>query len=78
MDRYEANLLEANPDASKVAELVNIFTLLKRILEIQDLQHKLLKNESAPANDQSPDSFVLHSALFGDGISSSSENEPDE
>lgn len=78
MDRYEANLADASPDASKVAELVNIFTLLKRILEIQDLQQKLILLERASSHEQTTDSFILDPTLFGGGISGSAEDSSDE
>ncbi|MGF1574308.1 MAG: hypothetical protein ACFCU1_14730 [Sumerlaeia bacterium] len=78
LNSFEQQLEVAKPDASKVGELLNIFTLLKRILEIHDLQNKILKNESAPANDTTPESFVLDSALFGGGVQCVDEGESEE
>ncbi|MDX1972834.1 MAG: hypothetical protein SFY68_09925 [Candidatus Sumerlaeia bacterium] len=68
MDRYEANLPQAEPDASKIGELVNFFTLLKRILEIHEAQQKLLLLQQTVETESDPfTAFALPPHLLGLG-----------
>ncbi len=65
LDLFEAQLENARPDPSKTTELSNVFTICRRILEIEQLMQKLADKEEP--TDGAP-RFQVRSDVFGDGI----------
>lgn len=65
LDLFEEAIEDARPDPSKTAELANVFTICRRILEIEKLARQLDAQEEHA--HESPRGLV-DSNLFGDGI----------
>ena len=66
LDLYEAALDNAKPDASKTSELSNVFSMVKRIYEIETARLNLDQlEEKLDAHNAQP---LIDSELFGDGI----------
>ena len=64
LDLFEQALDDARPDASRTTELANIFTICRRILEIERLQSK----QEDSAEHACPAPYAMDPNLFGDGI----------
>jgi len=72
IDQFEENLEHAAPDPSKSSELANLFTIMRKLLEIKQLEQKLAANEEAQSDDEKKgtETFdILDPELFGRGIS---------
>lgn len=72
IDLFEENLENAAPDPSKSSELANLFTIMRKLLEIKQLEQKLAANEEAQTDDEKKgtETFdILDPELFGRGIS---------
>jgi len=64
LDIFGGALDEARPDPSKTTEFANVFTILKRIREIELLEHKL----DAETSNEGLSRLDLDRRLFGDGF----------
>jgi len=64
LERFEAALEDAAPDPSRTTELVNVFTILKRIREIEALERKL----AAEARHDDTGFAALDPNLFGEAV----------
>ena len=72
LDLFEAALDDARPDPARTSELANVFTILKRIQEIETLIHRA--TEAARSHDHKP-LFEPDPHLFGDGIPGGNEED---
>jgi len=69
LDLFEAALDEARPDPTKTTELAGVFTMIKRIHEIDHLVRKIAALEDAVArHDDHAHGFRIDPDLLGDGI----------
>lgn len=71
LDLFESALNDARPDPTKTTELANIFTICRRILEIEALMRKL--DAQDPSDDTSPSTqYPIYPVLHGDSVPESS------
>ena len=63
LDLFEGALAEARPDPSKTTELANVFTILKRLEEIDALRARTAAREGANHDDATPP-FRMDPNLF--------------
>lgn len=68
IDRFEEALEDARPDPSKTTELSNVFTVCKRIAEIEQLELRLAR-AAQEERDGEEGGLLVDSALFGEGVS---------
>ena len=76
VDQFEENLDGACPDPSKSSELANLVTMMRRLLEIKQIEQKLRAMEEENTNDKKEGTEtddILDPELFGRGVSQSSD-----